>query len=437
MSPLPCPFSLQPHHLRLRNIDRSDPASDFFDFHFYHIGCNTIDSMKYADLEKIFQAGLISQEQRDQIATHFDLKEEKSRFLTIVSFIGAILVAAGLILVVASNWEDIPRGVKIACGIGLLLGCHGAAWYLREVRNDYLKIAEALHLAGGLLFLGNIALVGQIYNLSSRPPNAILLWWLGIAALPWLLRSTAMHILSMIAFITWFMMEINQEGSPMYFGMDQSQILIWALLSSILLGLGYWMRDGKWSQFAPSTTKLGLVGFFISIYPATWRWFFHDIHGNAVASAWIVPLMGVLALGALAAGLSRVRELTVQWRGTWGICLGVALLLLACRAYGLGDSHVGYQSTDTDYMAWLCTAAFFVLGLVQIQVGVQQRSAEMVNLGVGFIGLIILTAYINLFGSMARTGLVFIVGGVFLIGLAVYLEKQRRALMAKINSSKS
>jgi hypothetical protein len=88
-------------------------------------------------------------------------------------------------------------------------------------------------------------------------------------------------------------------------------------------------------------------------------------------------------------------------------------------------------------MAWLCTAAFFVLGLVQIQVGVQQRSAEMVNLGVGFIGLIILTAYINLFGSMARTGLVFIMGGVFLIGLAVYLEKQRRALMAKINSSKS
>ena len=90
MSPLPCPFSLQPHHLRLRNIDRSDPASDFFDFHFYHIGCNTMDSMKYADLEKIFQAGLISQEQRDQIATHFDLKEEKSRFLTIVSFIARL-----------------------------------------------------------------------------------------------------------------------------------------------------------------------------------------------------------------------------------------------------------------------------------------------------------------------------------------------------------
>jgi hypothetical protein len=33
---------------------------------------------------------------------------------------------------------------------------------------------------------------------------------------------------------------------------------------------------------------------------------------------------------------------------------------------------------------------------------------------------------------MAQTGLVFLVGGVILIGLGIYLEKQRRALVKQI-----
>jgi uncharacterized membrane protein len=72
-----------------------------------------------------------------------------------------------------------------------MLGAHGGGWYLREVNGQYRKNGEALHLVGSGLFLGNIALIGQMYHLSARPPNAFLLWWAGIAALPWLLRSKA------------------------------------------------------------------------------------------------------------------------------------------------------------------------------------------------------------------------------------------------------
>jgi uncharacterized membrane protein len=393
--------------------------------------------MKYADVERIHQAGLISQEQKLQIAAHFNLKEESSRFLAIVSFIGAILVASGIVLVIASNWDEIPRGIKIASGLALMLGAHMSGWYLREIKREYLKTGEALHAAGALLFLGNIALIGQIYSLSSRPPNAILLWWLGIAALPWLLRSVALHLVSLTAFITWFMLEINHEGSLAYFGGDESQTLLWALLALCLLGLGYWLRESRWREFGFSTIQVGIVGFLISIYPATWRHFFGHWHTSAVVSQWVAPVLAAVALATLALGLTRVKELTAQWRWTWGLCLMLAAGLLAWRVYtSLGEQrHFGYR--EVDYRAWLCTVAFFALSLVQIQVGVHERSRAMVNLGVAFIGLIILTAYINLFGSMARTGLVFILGGVFLIGLGVYLEKQRRLLMAKIKISKS
>ena len=37
--------------------------------------------MRYSDIEKIQEAGLITAEQQRQIVEHFDLKEEGSRFV--------------------------------------------------------------------------------------------------------------------------------------------------------------------------------------------------------------------------------------------------------------------------------------------------------------------------------------------------------------------
>ena len=59
----------------------------------------------------------------------------------------------------------------------------------------------------------------------------------------------------------------------------------------------------------------------------------------------------------------------------------------------------------------------------------------MVNLGVAFIALLIIATYINLVGSMARTGVMFLVGGVFLIVFGIYLEKKRRALMRQMKAA--
>src|SRR5437660_10642686 len=115
--------------------------------------------MKYSDIEKIEQAGLITAEQRQQIVAHFKLKEETSNTLMIFSFVGAILVVGGIMLLIGAHWDEIPRGIKIAVGLALMLGVHGAGWYLREVQGIYGKSGEALHLVGSGLFLANIALI--------------------------------------------------------------------------------------------------------------------------------------------------------------------------------------------------------------------------------------------------------------------------------------
>jgi uncharacterized membrane protein len=390
--------------------------------------------MKTTDIEKIHEAGLISAEQRDKIIAHFDLKDEGSKFLVIVSFIGAVLVAAGIALLIGAHWDEIPRGVKIAAGLALMLGAHGAGWWLRDARKDYPKTGEALHFAGSLLFLGNIALIGQIYHLSSRPGNAFLLWLLGLAALPWLLRSAAQFALLLLAIGIWFGIEINDSTSLIRFN-DENQVLLYALLGLVFTGFGFLLRRGSNKDFSVVAETFGLLAFAIFSYPLTWTGFLSWGYRHAELNQWILPALGALAALLVALGCRNLTTLLPQWRVTWGAALaGAAALLVA--------AHFVPQQTDWHWFGHMtplntvAAIAIFIFCLLQVQVGVQERSRFLVNLGVAFIALDIIATYIGLFGSMAFTGMMFVISGVFLILFAVFLEKKRRALMQQIKANK-
>jgi uncharacterized membrane protein len=391
--------------------------------------------MKHSDIETIHDAGLITEEQRRKIIEHFQLKEDGGgKFLAIVSIVGAALITAGLALLLAAHWNEIPRGVKIGSGILLMLGAHAGGWWLREVQGKYRKTGEALHLIGSCLFLANIALLGQIYHIVSRPPNALLLWWIGIAALPWLLRSKEQHVLLLLAFGAWFGFEVNEHGGWICCD-SKRRILLYALLGLAWLGAGYCLRGGRFAEFAEVTEKLGLVAFLIFIFPLTCKGFFGGWN-NPEIQLWIFPALGALAMLLLAAGAKNLTALTRQWRWTWfaallGVAVFMATVWFGCwRLDQAGGPQNYFGGASWSYLAGVI--ALFVFCLLQIQVGLQERSPFLVNLGVAFLALDILAAYCDLFGSMGRTGVMFLISGIFLIVFGVYLEKKRRALMKQI-----
>ena len=391
--------------------------------------------MKTTDIEKIHEAGLITAEQRDKIVAHFGLKEDGGKFLVIISFIGALLIAAGIALFISAHWNEIPRSVKIATGLALMLGAHGGGWWLREVHRQYRKTGEALQFLGSALFLANIALVGQIYHLESRTPNAFLLWLVGIAALPWLLRSKAQFVLLLAAFSVWFGCEINERDSLIYFS-NESQVLAYALLGLNFIGAGYLLRRNSFADFAPVAEKIGALGLLFFAYPLTWAGFLSWSHDDASLCRWLLPALAGLAAVSTATGVRNLPGLTRQWRFTWAGALAVAAGLLVAAFFAPREQH-WYWTNNFNTVNATAVLALFVFCLLQIQVGLQQRSRFLVNLGVAFIGLDIISAYFGLFGTMARTGLMFVVSGVFLILFGVYLEKKRRSMMRQIKTAKT
>ena len=389
--------------------------------------------MKYADIQKLRDAGFITDEQGQKIIGHFQLKEDGGgKFLAIVSIIGAVLIAAGITLLIAAHWNEIPRGIKIAAGLLLMLGFHAGGWWLREVQGKYRKTGEVLHLIGSCLFLANIALIGQIYNIVSRPPNTFLLWGVGIAALPWLLRSAAQFALLLLAIGIWFGVEINDATSLIRFD-DEQQVLAYALLGLVFTGFGFLLRRSANKDFSVVAETFGLLAFTLFSYPLTWSGFLSWGYRHAELNPWLLPALGTFAALLIALGCRNLTTLLPRWRVTWGATLaGAAALLVAANFVPQQNEwHWFGRMTPLNTVAAI---AFFIYGLLQVQVGVQERSRFLVNLGVTLIALDIIATYIGLFGSMAFTGMMFVISGTFLILFAVFLEKKRRALMKQINS---
>jgi uncharacterized membrane protein len=411
-------------------------ARQVLSIHSFPASCDNLSEMKFGDVGKIYEAGLITDEQREKIIGHFGLKEEGGKFLAIISIVGAVLVAAGITLLIAAHWNEIPRGGKIAAGILLMLGAHAGGWWLREIRGTYRKTGEALHLIGSCQFLANIALIGQIYNIVTRAPDAFLIWWLGIVAMPWLLRSRAQFVLLLVAFSVWFGFEVNERGSWVYCESER-QILLYALLGLVFLGAGYCLRVTNFFEFAEVAEKFGLVLFLIFFFPLTWKGFFG--WENNEMQEWIFPVLGTVVILLLVIGIKNLRALTKQWRWTWFAALSGMAGFMACVWFGLwqvyqaGGGQYGCWEDSWGYLA--ATLALFVFCLLQIQAGIQERSPFLVNAGVVFIAVDIIAAYFDLFGSMARTGVMFLISGIFLIVFGIYLEKKRRGLMRRMKTT--
>jgi uncharacterized membrane protein len=391
--------------------------------------------MKHSDIVQLHELGLITEEQRRNIVAQLRLKEEGGKLMLVLSMIGAVLITTGIILLISANWEAIPRGLKIAVGLGLMLAAWIAGYVLREVRGEHPKAGEALYLAGAGLWLANIALIGQIYHLSSRLPNAFLLWLAGIAATPWILRSKALFVLSLLAFGVWLSAEANCDAGLLGGEWHESQVVLYSLVGLLILGWGYVLRRGRWSEFAAPAEKTGLLAFLLAAYPLCWRFMgYSRVHWNTT-SITVLAMIGAGALALLVFGLRNPQiELTRQWRWTWGGTLaGLGALLCVCIAAGPADDELPYLYHEGRFgVYWLVTIAMFVACLLQVQVGVSLRSRFIVNLAVTMMALILLAAYVDLFGSMATTGWMFLLSGLFLLGFGIYLERKRRKFIARI-----
>jgi uncharacterized membrane protein len=162
-----------------------------------------------SDLERWADEGLISAEAAATIRQRYPAQADG--VLVALIYVSGILLSAGLIALVASNWQDIPRSVRVGGLLSLNLAIVAACAFLSQRRPPGSIAIEALAALSIVSAGASISLVGQMYHFPAKWPafaRAMVVIALATAVVA---RSTSALWLGAVA-LGWFMESLGIEG---------------------------------------------------------------------------------------------------------------------------------------------------------------------------------------------------------------------------------
>ncbi len=152
------------------------------------------------DLEELLQAGVISEEVAGSISDYYHKKDSNAgnRLIVIFSIVGATLIGGGIVLIIASNWDQLSQLTKtILAFVPLILGQLLMVFVLLR-KNENQTWRESSGVFQLLTIGATISLVSQVYYIPGRLDLFMLLWTALSLPIIYLMRSSVASLLYLI-----------------------------------------------------------------------------------------------------------------------------------------------------------------------------------------------------------------------------------------------
>lgn len=379
--------------------------------------------------------GLLTAEQAGALRADLEARERRhssGRAVTIFATIGAVLVGLGVILFVASNWARMgPVARVLVLSAGYAAAAIGAVW---ADKSGLPKLANAVWVLVTLLLGANITLIAQIFNHSLTYWQGPLLWMVGAVAMGYARQSPAQGAivvpLGLLA-LGWV------GGGSGWFMDDQIQFLIspgglrplLPLIGLALIATALLLRRRVEWGFAESacakwgTLLIALPLIVSTVHVEAVEWIF----GIEFTTKQIVILCAVGLLVASAALVGRARADLVR-----PVLIGLALLFCLLIVPVDGKPWLRLDVGGSHWPYGLYVVGVFWLALLAIGLGVRTQNPPLINTAIYSLAILIVIQYFSWSFLLLDRSLVFIVGGILLIGMSIMLEKKRRALVSRI-----
>ena len=389
------------------------------------------------DVANWAHGGLITPEQERAILARMGAGEPKAVgvlrlgwFVTAVSIIGALVLAGGVVLLFASQWQSMPTWFRAGLIFTGILASYGGGHAL-IYRYDMQRVGSALLLLGVLLYGAGLFLLAQIYNMplcergcELPSPTLILLASLGAFPMAYLFGSRIIMLLGIASLTGGVVAELvtRYPDSPK----SESTLVVVAVFGVALYAAGqlHALRSavaGFRDTYAISglLVLLGLV--YVFTFDAPWDQLI-DSGVKAYSSPPVVYVSIVLAAALVAAQLPlrpRDREMSIDVAAQ-AVLLGIAAIVATWPGW------TGY--------ALIFNAVYFALAAGIVTRGYLEADERYINLGLAVVALGLLTRYVDVFWSMLATSAFFIIGGVLLLAVAFAIERMRRGLIESMAS---
>ncbi|HEY9048923.1 MAG TPA: DUF2157 domain-containing protein [Ohtaekwangia sp.] len=413
------------------------------------------------ELPELVEANVIPEETADRIRAYYAQKEDPTpnRLIIVFGILGALLVALGIILIVAHNWDDFSKPVRlffallpmlagqVLCGYTLIRKQASVAW--RESASAFLFLSLA----------AAIAIVSQVYNIEGTLAGFLFIWMLLGFPIIYIMQSSITSLLYIIG-ITWYASELSYFHYPY-----ETAWWYWGFLALVLPHYYLLYRDRiasnfftfhSWLLAISVTIVLGMFGNWLEeiitlVYINAFCIFILIGQWEKIAARRLIN-NGFLIVGSLGlislllflsfdvfweeAGSTRLLHAYPFWisfigAGALLVMLGqklsfaklnvksyafIAIFIL--YAIGLGEPFIP-QALDNIIL--------FVFGVFTIRDGAQQNRLSVLNYGLLILTALIVCRFFDLDMSFVVRGLLFVLVGSGFFVANLWMVRKRKA----------
>ena len=419
------------------------------------------------ELRHLIHAQVITEETAQRIKDYYKGQPSQSsnRLFIVFAILGSLLVGLGIVLILAHNWDALPKGAKLAVGSLPLLAAQILAGYVVVKKLEGAAWREG---AGTFLFFAiaiSISIVSQVYNIEGDLDGFLLTWMCLALPIAYVLRSSFASLLLILG-ITWYACEVGYFNYPNTNAPAYWILLVltlpfyylefirknvrnnffhfhsWFFVLSVTICLGVFADDageymmiaymslfsgfvmmGQFRMFASHRVLgnaylvCGSLGVIILLLTLSFRWYWNELPGpveNFFTQPEVIVSI-VLTLGSLLL-LTKLIQLK-DWKDLNS--KSYAFLLL------IGLFFIGSPSPLAAQV--LVNVLILLVAVHTIQDGAQQNHLGILNYGLVIISVLIGCRFFDTNLSFVIRGLLFIgIGAGFFLANYYMLQKRKK-----------
>jgi uncharacterized membrane protein len=332
------------------------------------------------ELHFLESAEVLSASKSKEIEGMYEIEEGLS-FTKTLLYVGAILIGAGILSFIASNWGEIGKVAKFLFILGMFISCNLVGF---RMERNYPKTSRSFYYLGVLVFGAGIFLIGQMFHFGGDFQDAFLWWSLGILPLAWVLRD------KWILMAAAFFVLIYMSDESFWAG---SSIPYWSLIWMVAI---YLLNEkvgfSKVTGFITGVLPLLFIGTILNVLNGFDDWLY---------------LNGLIYF-AIGAALVLTK---VKMRGVY-ILLGH----LVHGTAGFALSFGGIWPEEWMYIPFSILYLLFVFYLI--------KKGSLFSIII--LCVMIFRFYLDISFAFLPKSFVFILGGLLLLGFGFYFENQRK-----------
>jgi uncharacterized membrane protein len=267
------------------------------------------------DLDRWSAMGLVSEREAQAMLADHDAQASSFSVGSVLLVLSAVLLSASILLIVAANWQEIPRLVKVSVVIAFIWGFHcGGALLIALGRN---VLGQSLLVLGAASFGGGMALVGQLYHLSGDELDLLYVWLAAAVMSCIFFRSGVMLGFVAVLCVTTVGVGFDQAS----FDWTLQTLILPPVLSCVIVMLSFWAGNVRVRHVAGCL----LLGWLVWLYA-------HETDVR-IAIAFVAGGFGVFAAVAIT---KHYHVHIVRLIATYGLALSMIGLALVNIEYGSG-----------------------------------------------------------------------------------------------------